>query len=75
MRRGCHHAPRVARGAHAAPLAGKRDEDVSSSVFGPANLPAAVVHTLNAAIGRAVASPEFTARFATIVREAGIRLD
>lgn len=70
-------------------------------VFGPANLPAAVVHTLNAAIGRAVASPEFTARFAalggeatatspeqfdlivrndlarfaTLVREAGIRLD
>ncbi len=77
------------------------DHRVSTPVFGPANLPATVVHTLNAAIGRAVASPEFTARFAalggeatatspeqfdlivrndlarfaTLVREAGIRLD
>jgi len=35
MRCGGHHAPRVARGAHAAPLAGERDQEIVAALPAP----------------------------------------
>jgi tripartite-type tricarboxylate transporter receptor subunit TctC len=42
-----------------------------SGVIGPAGLPRAIVDKLNAAVNRAVASPGFRARFASIGDEIG----